>query len=202
MPDYKLIYFNLQARAELTRWCFAYGGIPYEDDRIEGTWVQRKKEMPAGKIPVLYVDGKPLTESLAIARYAAKQAGLVPRDDLQAAYCDAMVDTMAGEVLHTIYQHIVFGKDEPAEKQRKLKEDLVPKWNPILKRLNERLSNQDWFISDRVTWVDLAISFIFGKAAEHYPKLLNDYPNVNKVVENVQNLKPIKKWISTRPKTN
>ncbi|CAL4105798.1 unnamed protein product, partial [Meganyctiphanes norvegica] len=202
MPEYKLMYFNLQARAELTRLCFAYGGIAYEDDRIEGTWAERKKEMPGGQVPVLLVDGKPLTESLAMARYIAKQAGLVPKDDLQAAHCDAIVDTLNG-MMPDIYQKVIFGKLEPAEKQKLLKEDLVPnKFNPVLNRLNERLSNQDWFLSDMVTWADIAISFMFGKVAEHYPTLLNDYPHVKKVVDNVQALAPIKQYISTRPKCN
>lgn len=44
MPEYKLIYFNLMGRAELTRWLFAYGGIPYTDERIEREeWPEKKK---------------------------------------------------------------------------------------------------------------------------------------------------------------
>lgn len=40
------------------------------------------------------VDGKPLPQSLAIGRYVAKEVGLVPEDNLQAAYCDALADTI------------------------------------------------------------------------------------------------------------
>jgi len=202
MPEYKLIYFNLQARAEVARWCFAYGGIPYEDDRIEGTWAQRKKDMPAGQVPVLMVDGKPLTESIAMTRYIAKQAGLVPVDDLQAAYADALVDTLNG-LMPEIYMKIVFSKAEPAEKQRLMKEEIIPnKVNPILNRLEERLSTRDWFIADKVTWADFFISFVFAKIREHYPEVLKDSPHVKKLVEKVQELPAIKKWISTRPATN
>ena len=35
MPEYKLIYFNARGRAELVRWIFAYGDIPYTDERFE-----------------------------------------------------------------------------------------------------------------------------------------------------------------------
>lgn len=34
-PTYKLTYFNVQALAEPTRMLLSYGGIPFEDVRIE-----------------------------------------------------------------------------------------------------------------------------------------------------------------------
>ena len=35
MPEYKLTYFNIRARAELARILFALKGVKYEDIRIE-----------------------------------------------------------------------------------------------------------------------------------------------------------------------
>ena len=35
MPSYKLTYFNLRARGELTRLIFAAAGIEYTDNRLE-----------------------------------------------------------------------------------------------------------------------------------------------------------------------
>merc|ERR1712212_466633 len=202
MPDYKLTYLNMQGRAELARWCLAYGGIPYVDDRLEfSEWPARKKEMPGGQVPVLDIDGVPLPESLAIARYCANQAGLVPQDAVQAAYCDSAVDTISALGVE-LAQKIIFSKAEAAEKHRILDEELVPnKFNPLLKRLNERLTNQDWFISDRVTWADLAIGLMFGNLTLKVPDLLKNYPNVRRLVDEVKALTPIKKWLRTRPVT-
>ena len=36
MPKYKLTYFNMRGRAEVTRFLFALAEQPYEDVRIEG----------------------------------------------------------------------------------------------------------------------------------------------------------------------
>lgn len=53
-------------------------------------------------MPVLMVDEQPLLQSLAIARYAARQADLVPEDSLDAARCDALVDTTS-EIMGEVY---------------------------------------------------------------------------------------------------
>ncbi|CAL4164317.1 unnamed protein product, partial [Meganyctiphanes norvegica] len=202
MPEYKLIYFNMAARAELARWCFAYGGIEYEDKRIEfEDWPEMKADMPGGQLPVLMVDDKPLPESLAISRYIAKQAGLVPEDDLEAAYCDAIVDTLVA--LHmTVIEQVMMLKAECEEKKRVMMEEVVPnKINPRLNMLNEKLEDRDWVVSDQTTWADLQIGLLFGMLSEKFPDMLADYPNVSAHVEKVRALEPIAEWISNGPET-
>ena len=44
MGKYKLVYFNVRARAEVSRMIFAYVGQDYEDKRIEREdWPELKK---------------------------------------------------------------------------------------------------------------------------------------------------------------
>lgn len=44
MPEYKLTYFDCKGLGEAIRFLFAYGGIEYEDNRIdERAWVKVKK---------------------------------------------------------------------------------------------------------------------------------------------------------------
>lgn len=47
-----------------------------------------------GKLPVLLVKEYTLPQSLAIARFVAKKGGLVPENDLEAAFVDALADTL------------------------------------------------------------------------------------------------------------
>ena len=87
VPKYQLVYFDRQGRAEISRWMFAYGGIDFQDIRIQGQdWPTLKLTVPNGQLPYLQVEGKTnLSESMAIARFVARKSGLVGRDDLEAA---------------------------------------------------------------------------------------------------------------------
>ncbi|XP_076422996.1 hematopoietic prostaglandin D synthase isoform X3 [Peromyscus maniculatus bairdii] len=95
MPNYKLIYFNMRGRAEIIRYIFAYLDIKYEDHRIEqADWPKIKPTLPFGKIPVLEVGGLTLHQSLAIARYLAKNTDLAGKTELEQCQADAVVDTL------------------------------------------------------------------------------------------------------------
>ena len=103
-PKYKLIFFNLRAKAEPIRWMFAYANIPFEDYRImekpphrmadpsvRPEWTALKSKLPYGMVPVLEVDGDYLGDSHAIARYLAKPCGLAGADDWEEAEADAII---------------------------------------------------------------------------------------------------------------
>ncbi|CAH1981954.1 unnamed protein product [Acanthoscelides obtectus] len=94
-PAYKVSYFNITALGEPIRFLFSYGGIEFEDIRIEKEqWPQHKSKMPFGQMPVLEYNGKVAHQSLAICRYLAKQVKLVGKDDWEDLEIDAAVDTV------------------------------------------------------------------------------------------------------------
>ena len=49
-------------------------------------------EMPYGQVPVLEVDGKPLAQSLAIARFLGREFGLLPESSFDQAIADELAD--------------------------------------------------------------------------------------------------------------
>ena len=85
-PKLKLVYFDARGAAEPARWAFAYGGQDYEDVRVApDAWPAMKATTPFGQLPYLEVDGKPLAQSAAIARFAARKNGLTGKDDFENA---------------------------------------------------------------------------------------------------------------------
>lgn len=201
MPEFKLIYFNARGRAEITRWIFAYGNIPYTDERIEfSDWPARKPTIYTNKVPVLMVDGVPLPESLAIARYAAKLAGLVPEDNFLAAKVDAWIDTFGDKHLET--RKIIRSSVSNEEKARMMREELFPNvLAPFLKDLNKELEGREWYVGDKVTWLDLNSAVVFNGFLDKIPNLLDEFPNVQKHMLKVMDLPRIKEWVAKRPQT-
>ena len=104
MPEVKLTYFNLRARGEPCRLLLAYGGIKYEDERIappweEGsTWGALKDSTPFGQLPVLKWDGVELAQSVACARFIAREVGLAGKTSMEQAQADEIVDVIQESV--------------------------------------------------------------------------------------------------------
>lgn len=114
-PTFKLYYFNIRALAEPIRFLLAYGGLAYEDVRIEKEdWPKLKPSklefdqlfevtilndilvlaMPMEQMPVLEVDGQRVHQSVAIGRYLAKRVGLAGSNDWESLQIDSAVDTV------------------------------------------------------------------------------------------------------------
>jgi glutathione S-transferase len=93
MPQLKLSYFDFHGgRGEPVRLALAIGGIAFEDHRFAfPEFAEVRKTAPFGQVPVLEVDGVPVTQCDAILRYAGKLANLYPTDPYQALLCDEVM---------------------------------------------------------------------------------------------------------------
>ena len=65
-------------------------------------------ETPFGHLPVLEHNGKQAGQSIAIARYAAKQVKLAGKDDWEDLEIDAVVDTIKDSCLSIVCFVVVF----------------------------------------------------------------------------------------------
>lgn len=50
--------------------------------------------MPYGMLPVLEIDGKPIAQSNAVARFLARKYGLAGQNEWESMLCDVLVDTL------------------------------------------------------------------------------------------------------------
>uniref|UniRef100_A0A914VLS1 glutathione transferase n=1 Tax=Plectus sambesii TaxID=2011161 RepID=A0A914VLS1_9BILA len=205
MPTYRLIYFNLRARAEAIRLLLAYAGIDYIDDRISrDAWPAMKDQMPLKQIPVLEIDGKDkIAQSTAILRYLAHQFGMAAKSPLNEAKVD-----MLGEAVQDAKQQcrewrvIVVGYVE-GDKDAKFKEVVVPVLNnygTIFERTLKE-NGTGWLVGDSITWVDFFAAEFFDKIITYGdPTALDQFPLVKKHKENVYAIPNVKKYIDQRPK--
>ena len=86
MSTYTLNYFNGKGRAELTRLIFAAAGASFTDNRIEwNDWPSLKAQSnaPLGQLPYLEINGVLLPQSVAIARFVAREHNLAGKTNLE-----------------------------------------------------------------------------------------------------------------------
>jgi len=72
----RLLYFNIEGAAEKVRLAFILSGVEFNDDRISmpaPNWASIKATLPNGQVPVLYTGDKVITQSSAMARWAARK---------------------------------------------------------------------------------------------------------------------------------
>ena len=99
-PKVKLTYFNLRGRAEPSRLLLAYGGIKYEDCRLTPAfqdpkeWSELKPKTPYGSLPLLEWDGTVIAQSMAVARFIAREVGLAGRCNMESAQIDEIIDAI------------------------------------------------------------------------------------------------------------
>ncbi|XP_013807059.2 hematopoietic prostaglandin D synthase isoform X1 [Apteryx mantelli] len=197
MSHYKLTYFNLRGRAEISRYLFAYSGKKYEDHRIEAAdWPKIKPTIPFGKIPILEVDGVTIHQSLAIARYLARETGLAGQTPVEQALADAIVDTI--DDFMTLFPWAE--KNQDVRKQA-FNDILTNKAPELLKDLDAFLGDNNWLVGKSVTWADFYWDVCSTTLLSCKPDLADSYPRLLALRDRVQALPAIAAWIQKRPKT-
>jgi glutathione S-transferase len=174
MTKLKLTYFDFDGgRGEPARLALHIGSIPFEDQRISPKdWPQFRDRTSFQALPTLEIDGKTVTQSNSINRYAGKLAGLYPKDDFQALLCDEVMD--AAEDIGT---RIASTMDLPADAKKKAREELATgRITRYLEQLQARLTvaGGEYFADKRLTVADLKVYILVrwlrSGALDHIPK--------------------------------
>lgn len=157
MTTYKLTYFDFDGgRGEAIRIAFHAAGIPLDDNRISfEEFGKMRQNLRFTAVPVLEIDGAAVTQSNSIGRYIGKMAGLYPEDDLQALYCDEVMDSLE-DLSHYIVQTFGLQGDELKAARQKL----VDGWLTVFIRgLGELLARGGgkYFADNRLTVADLKV---------------------------------------------
>lgn len=173
MSTYKLTYFDFDGgRGEPIRIALHSAGIAFEDKRLSfAQFAEQRLGFRFNALPVFEVDDVAVTQSNAICRYVGKLAGLYPADDLQALYCDEVMDA-----LEDLGQRLGPTFSMKGEELRLAREKLAGGWIPAFLRGLEQLlvrGGGTWFADDRLTMADLKtfvnIRWLTSGALDHVP---------------------------------
>jgi glutathione S-transferase len=203
--DLKLYYFNLHARGEPIRLILAAAGRSYEDIRFDlNQWPEYKPKMMLGQCPVLeFGDGTQLPQSMAIARYIARETGLAGSDNLESAKIDAVVDTQ--EDINELFYSKVFHENDGTKKleelQKFLNETLVKHVEHLGKLKKAYSQNDKYFVGNKLSWADLFVFHSIDSLFKAVPEAKGKYGELFKpLMDEIYANEKLKTYIDNRPK--
>ena len=205
-----LIYLdNPFWRIELARIPLFIGGISFNDKRIpleefrsakETGFLKDGTKLPFHQIPCLVVDGVPIAQTGAIARFCGKLSGLYPTEDsISCALIDQFIDFVT-DLTNLVYipSNSPLTEDEKIQHRRILAEGELKR---KLDMLEDNISvNQTWIVGKEISIADIAIWRGIGWLASDLvagipqPYFVN-YPKITKIFKNVDNHPKICEWV-------
>jgi glutathione S-transferase len=180
MPHYKLVGIPA-SRAARNIWMFEELGVPYEVDPINFNDPALKLSPyidwnPNGAIPFLLIDGKPMTESLAINLYLAAEHGQLtgnsPEEAGQMARWSLWAATSLEPIIGQWSYHTMF-LPEP-ERKPELAAEALEKLHKPLAVLEKVLSGSAFLTGPAFTVADLNTASVAWRVlstpiADQYP---------------------------------
>ena len=205
-----LIYLdNPFWRIELARIPLFIGDISFNDKRItleefrsakETGFLKDGTKLPFHQIPCLVVDGVPIAQTGAIARFCGKLSGLYPSEDsISCALIDQFIDFVT-DLTNLVYipSNSPLTEDEKIQHRRILAEGELKR---KLDMLEDNIStSQTWMVGKEMTIADIAIWRGIGWLASDlvagipHPYFVN-YPKITKIFKNVDNHPKICEWV-------
>ncbi|XP_059058554.1 glutathione S-transferase-like [Achroia grisella] len=195
----KLQYFDLNGLGESIRYILYYSGEKFEDVRYDrSSWpIQSVKDsLPYGQLPLYQEGNRSLNQSLAIARYVAVKANLLPSDPWDQAVLDAAVFNIY-DFWSKVGQYI--REKDAAAKEAVRKEILTETVVFYFSRFEKELKANNGYFGGKLSWAD----FILIGIVETTNLFLNaevekGYPTIVALLNKIRSLPGVKSYIATR----
>jgi prostaglandin-H2 D-isomerase / glutathione transferase len=212
----RLVYFNVRGLAETSRMVLAVAKEEYEDfryplevvdmsthtmvkDEFDADKVSGKLVGSLNKVPYLEVDGQIIPQSKTIERFLARKFNMMGSSVLEEARIDAICECVRD--FKEMYQKVRTAEN---------KAEAETEWFTVIlvERLTllENLLGEDGFSVGSVTSLsDIVLySFIsnFFDNTEASMNATQTTPRLRSIVERVNTLPEMVKWLEVSPKTN
>lgn len=125
---------------------------------------------PHGKVPALAVDGKIITQNVAILPYIAGQfpaAGLLPRDSVELAHCVGLAGWLASTV-HVAFSLILHperpagGAEIGAAALEAISDNARKTYWACVQEIDGKLAGKQWMMGDQFTFLDPYALVFYG----------------------------------------
>ena len=181
MENIKLTYFNMNGRVGLIRAMLCYKKIPFENILITmEEWPSKKQNYEFHQLPELEVNGKKLTQTIAISLYLAKQLNLYPKD----IYLQYHVDSLLAirDDITPLYRKLKFKIN--TDEDTKAYKDLIVLYLQKIEKRYEELGSKKYYIGDEISVAD----FFLGCMMTEFCYLVKDEDVLSKYSPGIKKL--------------
>eukprot|EP01059_Diplonema_ambulator_P008012 TRINITY_DN17542_c0_g1_i11.p1 TRINITY_DN17542_c0_g1~~TRINITY_DN17542_c0_g1_i11.p1 ORF type:complete len:220 (+),score=98.60 TRINITY_DN17542_c0_g1_i11:1157-1816(+) len=199
----KVIYFDMAGRVEPTRLCLTLGGVPFEDEILTWeSWGAMKPTVAPRHMPLMELDGELISQSVAMARWAAKISKyegrpLYPEDPLEALRVDEV-----GDMIQDVFLPMVKSYSLPEDEREKFcvaavsEGGDVHKWLVHIDSILGR-STSGFAVGDHLTLADISIfTGVNMFASGHFDLISKDclapFKNIAQHREKIANIPEVK----------
>lgn len=203
MTKPKLTYFDAPlSRGEECRLALHIAGVDFEDVRIQrAEWAALKPTTPFGSMPLFELPGQPvLAQSNAILVLIGRRWGLHPKDDVEAARHEGMMQHV--EDLRAAIAPTLFMSDEAQKKAAReaLAATFLPTWGA---NVEKQIGEGPFFAGKAPHVVDLklymAVRWIAGGTLDHVPaSVFTPFPKLLRVHDAVRDDARVRAWYAKR----
>ena len=181
MENVKLTYFNNNGRVGLIRAMLCYKNIPFENIMYtKEEWPPKKDNYEFRQLPQLEVNGKKLTQTIAISLYLARQLDLYPKDIYLQYHVDSLLATRDDITL--LYRKVK-PKQCTEEEYKKYKEMIILYLQRIEARYKE-LGSGKYYLGNELSVAD----FFLGCMFEEFAVLIKEEDVMEKYSPGIKNL--------------
>ena len=180
MENIKLTYFNANGRVGLLRAMLCYKKVPFENKMITmEEWPSKKNDYEFHQLPELEVNGKKMTQTIAISLYLARQLNLYPKD----IYLQYHVDSLLAirDDITILYRKI----KQKNEEDYKAYKELIKLYLEKIEKRYEELGAGDYYLGKEISVAD----FFLGCMVMEFCYLIKDEdvlskysPKINKLI--------------------
>ncbi len=184
MENIKLTYFNVNGRVGLLRAMLCYKKVPFENKMLTmEEWPNKKNDYEFHQLPELEVNGKKLTQTIAISLYLARNLNLYPKD----IYLQYHVDSLLAirDDITILYRKI----KQKNEEDYKAYKEMIKLYLDRIEKRYEELGAGDYYLGKEISVAD----FFLGCMVTEFCYLIKDEdvlskysPKINKLINRLK----------------
>merc|ERR1719308_803454 len=135
-------------------------------------WAALKPNTPWGQVPLLAWDGEVIAQSMACARFLAREYNLAGRTSMEMAQVDEIIDVI---------------------------QDLLNAWYSLY-HAKDTAGQQKFLVGNAFSWADLHLFFYVTDMKLMANKNVDqNFPRIANLVQRVGSIPNIKAWVESRP---